>query len=72
MVSLLLLLGGRNEGGQRTSGGSVRGELLMLLVRICGQRGENWLKLRDRSRGVLRIIVEGSKIRHRGTLLDPP
>ncbi len=71
---MALLLGGRDEGGKGISGRSVRGELLLMLmlVRICGERGENWLKLRDRSRGMLRIVVEGSKIWHRGAFLDPP
>ena len=71
---IALLLGGRDEGGKGVSEGSVRGELLLLLmlVGVSRERGKNWLKLRDGSRGVLRVVVEGSKIWHRGALLDPP
>jgi hypothetical protein len=46
--------------------------LVLLMVGVGRERGKNRLKLRDRSRGMLRVVVEGSKIWHRGALLNPP
>lgn len=71
---IALLLGGRDEGGKGVGEGTVGGELLLLLmlVGVISERRKNWLKLRDRSRGMLGVVIEGSKIWHRGALLDPP